>query len=128
MARGGVVDEHALALAISEGRLEGASDVFEDEPISLDDHIISPLADLKDFYGTHHIGGMTQQAQDAVGEGHLFIPMEKVVEANMLILSALMVYQVFVCIFVSNFLISCTIGPIFKFVTCKARYLALAGF
>eukprot|EP00466_Bigelowiella_natans_P018820 jgi/Bigna1/81208/fgenesh1_pg.78_\ len=76
MARGGVLDESALAAAVAEGRIMGAADVFEDEPTRLGgggEEIRSPLAELKGFQGTHHIGGSTKQAQDAVGEAVLSI-------------------------------------------------------
>mmetsp|Transcript_9955 Transcript_9955/g.24512 ORF Transcript_9955/g.24512 Transcript_9955/m.24512 type:complete len:116 (-) Transcript_9955:81-428(-) len=68
MARGGVIDEEAFARAISERRIVGASDVFESEPTTLDEPIVSPLASLDGFQGTHHIGGLTKEAQDAVGQ------------------------------------------------------------
>lgn len=65
-ARGGVVDDDAMAKAVTEGRIRAASDVFENEPKASDPQIDSPLATLDGFYGTHHIGASTDQAQDAV--------------------------------------------------------------
>lgn len=56
-ARGGIVDEAALAAALSSGQLAGAaSDVFEDEPISPD----NPLLHCGGrFIATPHIGAST---------------------------------------------------------------------
>jgi phosphoglycerate dehydrogenase-like enzyme len=63
MARGPIVDEAALATALTEGRLAGAAaDVFAIEPPAG-----SPLLHLPSFVGTPHIGGDTQEAGLAMG-------------------------------------------------------------
>lgn len=62
-ARGGLVDETALADALERGHLAGAAcDVFHMEPDA------NPrLVALPTFLGTPHIGGSTQEAQLAMG-------------------------------------------------------------
>lgn len=62
-ARGGLVDEGALADALERGHLAGAAcDVFTIEP---DAH--PRLLQQPTFLGTPHIGGSTQEAQLAMG-------------------------------------------------------------
>lgn len=62
-ARGGLIDEDALADALEQGRLAGAAcDVYAMEP---DAH--PRLLSLPTFLGTPHIGGSTQEAQLAMG-------------------------------------------------------------
>ena len=64
VARGGIVDEAALALALREGRLGGAGiDVFEHEPPTG-----SPLLDAPNTVLTPHLGASTVEAQVAVAE------------------------------------------------------------
>ncbi len=66
-ARAGVVDEKAVAAALQAGKLRGAAlDVFPDEPGAGDPEFNTPLAQVPNLYGTHHIGASTQQAQLAV--------------------------------------------------------------
>lgn len=62
-ARGGLIDEEALAAALERGHLAGAAcDVFQMEPDA------NPrLLALPTFLGTPHIGGSTQEAQLAMG-------------------------------------------------------------
>lgn len=68
-SRAGVIDEKALVEALRAGKLRGAaSDVYENEPPADGVEIHSPLCDLPNFYGTHHIGASTEQAQIAVAE------------------------------------------------------------
>jgi D-3-phosphoglycerate dehydrogenase len=63
-ARGGIVDEEALADAISSGRVAGAAlDVFSREPCTS-----SPLFELEQVVVTPHLGASTAEAQDKAGE------------------------------------------------------------
>jgi len=62
-ARGGIVDEPALAEAVEDGILKGAAiDVFAEEPVSPD----SPLLDVDDIVVTPHLGASTEAAQEHV--------------------------------------------------------------
>jgi D-3-phosphoglycerate dehydrogenase len=62
-ARGGIVDEEALAKAIEDGHLGGAAlDVFALEPT-----IDSPLFSLESVVVTPHLGASTKEAQDKAG-------------------------------------------------------------
>jgi D-3-phosphoglycerate dehydrogenase len=62
-ARGGIVDEAALAQALSDGTLGGAAlDVFAAEPTT-----DSPLFGLPNVVVTPHLGASTKQAQDKAG-------------------------------------------------------------
>ena len=62
-ARGGIVDEPALAAAVRDGTLEGAAlDVFGEEPLPAD----SPLLDVDDVVVTPHLGASTEAAQENV--------------------------------------------------------------
>jgi len=62
-ARGGIVDEEALAEALRDGRLGGAAfDVFATEPCT-----DSPLFGLPNVVVTPHLGASTAEAQDKAG-------------------------------------------------------------
>jgi D-3-phosphoglycerate dehydrogenase len=64
VARGGVVDEAALARALNEGRLAGAAvDVYSAEPMAAD----NPLRDAPNTILTPHLGASTSEAQGRVG-------------------------------------------------------------
>src|SRR6184192_1871038 len=63
-ARGGLIDEEALADAISSGQVAGAAlDVFETEPLPAD----SPLRKISKLVLTPHLGASTAEAQESVG-------------------------------------------------------------
>ena len=63
-ARGGLLDEEALADAISSGHVGGAAlDVFATEPCTS-----SPLFGLEQVVVTPHLGASTAEAQDKAGE------------------------------------------------------------
>jgi phosphoglycerate dehydrogenase-like enzyme len=62
-ARGGIVDEEALASALASGRIAGAAaDVFAVEP-----PVDAALLRLPNFVGTPHVGGSTEEAVLAMG-------------------------------------------------------------
>jgi D-3-phosphoglycerate dehydrogenase len=62
-ARGGIVDEQALARACAEGWIAGAAlDVFSTEPMT-----DSPLFGLDNVVVTPHLGASTTEAQDKAG-------------------------------------------------------------
>ncbi len=62
-ARGGVLDEEALAEAIADGRVAGAGlDVFATEPCT-----DSPLFEHESVVVTPHLGASTEEAQEKAG-------------------------------------------------------------
>jgi D-3-phosphoglycerate dehydrogenase len=64
VARGGLVDEAALARALHEGRLAGAAvDVYSAEPMAPD----NPLRNAPNTILTPHLGASTSEAQGRVG-------------------------------------------------------------
>jgi (S)-sulfolactate dehydrogenase len=64
-ARGGVVDETALAQALKNGELGGAAiDVFGAEPLPAD----SPLAGIPNLILTPHIAGLSEEANTRVSD------------------------------------------------------------
>ena len=63
VARGGIVDENALAEAVRDGLIAGAAlDVFATEPTTQ-----SPLFELDAVVVTPHLGASTREAQDKAG-------------------------------------------------------------
>ena len=63
-ARGGVVDEEALIVAVESGKVAGvALDVFETEPPSPD----HPILSIEPVSFTPHVGASTVEAQSRVG-------------------------------------------------------------
>jgi D-3-phosphoglycerate dehydrogenase len=62
-ARGGIVDENALAVALKEGRVAGAGiDVFASEPAAG-----NPLLRFGSVVATPHLGASTHEAQEKAG-------------------------------------------------------------
>ena len=62
-ARGGLVDEQALAAALADGRVAGAGvDVYAKEPCT-----DSPLFKFDNVVATPHLGASTHEAQDKAG-------------------------------------------------------------
>ena len=63
-ARGGLIDEAALVVALKSGQVAAAAlDVFETEPLPAD----SPLRGLPNLILTPHLGASTAEAQEGVG-------------------------------------------------------------
>ncbi len=63
-ARGGLIDEAALAECLTSGQVAGAAlDVFEIEPLPNE----SPLRGLTNLVLTPHLGASTAEAQESVG-------------------------------------------------------------
>lgn len=64
VARGGIVDEQALADCVRDGIIAGAAvDVFVTEPCTS-----SPLFELDSIVVTPHLGASTREAQDKAGD------------------------------------------------------------
>jgi D-3-phosphoglycerate dehydrogenase / 2-oxoglutarate reductase len=64
VARGGIIDESALADALASGQLAGAAvDVYSVEPMAPD----NPLRGAPNLVLTPHLGASTTEAQDRVG-------------------------------------------------------------
>jgi D-3-phosphoglycerate dehydrogenase / 2-oxoglutarate reductase len=67
-SRGTVVEIDALAAAIKSGHIGGAAvDVYPEEPESNSDGFMSSLRNLRNTILTPHIGGSTEEAQEAIG-------------------------------------------------------------
>lgn len=67
-ARAEVVDNEALLDEAKRGRLFVGTDVFPGEPEQGQAAFASPLGQLPNVVGTHHVGASTDQAQDAIAE------------------------------------------------------------
>ena len=65
-ARGEVVDHTALERAIRDRGIRAGLDVFPGEPAGATADFTTPLTTLPQVYGTHHVGGSTDQAQEAI--------------------------------------------------------------
>ncbi len=67
-SRGTVVEIEPLAAAIKSGHVGGAAvDVYPDEPEGNSEGFVSPLRNLENVILTPHIGGSTEEAQEAIG-------------------------------------------------------------
>jgi D-3-phosphoglycerate dehydrogenase len=67
-SRGTVVDVDALAEMLKSGHIAGAAiDVFPKEPKSKDESFASPLRGLDNALLSPHVGGSTEEAQEAIG-------------------------------------------------------------
>lgn len=63
-ARGGIINEKALAEALREGTIAGAAiDVYDEEPV-----VSEELVKLKNLFCTPHIGGNSNEAVLSMGE------------------------------------------------------------
>ena len=63
-ARGGIINEADLVVAVGEGKIAGAAlDVYESEPLPED----SPLRGVSEIVMTPHLGASTKEAQESVG-------------------------------------------------------------
>jgi D-3-phosphoglycerate dehydrogenase / 2-oxoglutarate reductase len=68
-SRGTVVVIEALAAALKSGHLGGAAvDVYPEEPETNSDGFSTPLRGLNNVILTPHIGGSTEEAQEAIGK------------------------------------------------------------
>jgi (S)-sulfolactate dehydrogenase len=73
-ARGGIIDEAALAAALRSGHLGGAAiDVFGSEPLPAAEH----FKDCPNLLLTPHVAGVTAEANERVS----FLIADKVLEA-----------------------------------------------
>ena len=65
-ARAELVDQAALAGAVTSRGVRVGLDVFPGEPAAATAAFAAPLVDQPGVYGTHHIGASTDQAQEAI--------------------------------------------------------------
>jgi D-3-phosphoglycerate dehydrogenase / 2-oxoglutarate reductase len=65
-SRAEVVDQAALARAVSERGIRAGLDVFAGEPSGGSGSVDDPIFQLPGVIGTHHIGASTDQAQEAI--------------------------------------------------------------
>ncbi len=75
-ARAEVVNEDALARAVKERGIRAGLDLFEGEPTTGTGEIHNSLFDLDGVIGTHHIGGQTAEAQQAIADETVRIILE----------------------------------------------------
>jgi D-3-phosphoglycerate dehydrogenase / 2-oxoglutarate reductase len=65
-ARAEVVDHVALEKAVRERDIRVGLDVFAAEPTSATGEFTDAIVNLRNVYGTHHVGASTDQAQEAI--------------------------------------------------------------
>ena len=65
-ARGDVVDQQALAVAMRTRGIRAGLDVYAVEPTSSTGEFHDEIVKEEGLYGTHHIGASTDQAQEAI--------------------------------------------------------------
>ena len=67
-ARGEVVDQQALAVAMRARGIRAGLDVYAVEPTSSAGEFKDEIVKEEGLYGTHHIGASTDQAQEAIAD------------------------------------------------------------
>jgi len=65
-SRGEVVDEAALAEAVTSKGIRVGLDVYDGEPSGASGDFAPAIVGLPGVYGTHHVGASTDQAQEAI--------------------------------------------------------------
>lgn len=75
-ARAELVDETAMLEAVRRRGVRVAVDVFQGEPSGGTGEVKSPLFAAEGVYGTHHVGGATEQAQEAVAQETVRVVLE----------------------------------------------------
>jgi D-3-phosphoglycerate dehydrogenase len=65
-ARGDIVDYAALEEAVRDRHIRVGLDVYPGEPSAAAADFASPILSMPNVYGTPHIGGSTDQAQEAI--------------------------------------------------------------
>ena len=75
-SRGAVIDQEALAAAVSERGIRAGLDVFAQEPDSSTGDFTDPIVQLPGVYGTHHVGASTDQAQESIAAEAVRIVLE----------------------------------------------------
>ncbi|MEP6755627.1 MAG: 3-phosphoglycerate dehydrogenase family protein [Chthonomonadales bacterium] len=65
-SRGEIVDQDALIAAMRSKGIRAGLDVFANEPTGANGEYTDEIIREPNFYGTHHIGASTDQAQEAI--------------------------------------------------------------